>query len=422
MKTAQGCQGQYAEWAQGQVERLILIEAMGAFVVLGMASGLIGATLPAIEAAFAVSHQTAGFLFLSTLAGYLPAGPLVSWMSRRWPVSTLTSAALLGIATTLIARVIVGPWAGFVALGVGEGAALGVLGTTINIYASRHFSPRQISWLHAAFGAGMVANLGMAWYIQASHRPWQTSYLAIAGAALLVAALIAGTAWAWRSDSPVPQQARGPLRPLLALLRLRAAWLLIMIVICYPLESIVARWGYALLVSASALTPGHGSMAIIGFWSCFTLGRLISGLVAGRVRQDLLLGLSAGGVALGALLLQIPLGAGGLLLSLAILGGAMAPVYPLLIAQVAHRLGPDHTPMAIGLLACVGSIGGTSWSGLTGVLAERWGLDALRLMIGVFAGVFFCQILVLVCASGTLAYAVRRGAVAWPQRLISMGK
>ncbi|NTU86214.1 MAG: hypothetical protein HGA45_43950, partial [Chloroflexales bacterium] len=157
-------------------------------------------------------------------------------------------------------------------------------------------------------------------------------------------------------------------------------------------------------------------------WGCFTLGRLLSGLVAERVRPDLLLGLSAGGVLIGALLLQLPLGAGGLLLGLVVLGGAMAPIYPLLIAQVPQRLGHDLTPTAIGLLASAGSLGGASWSGLTGLLAEHWGLDALRLMIGVFAGVFFGLILVLVCAAGAPDRAARRGAVGWSQCLTSTGK
>lgn len=372
----------------------VVMGAMSTFVVLGMASGVIGATLPGIETTFAISHQAAGLLFLSTLTGYLPAGPLVGWLARRYSAPAMVVAALLLTALVLIARATTPTWAVFVCWGIGEGFALGVLGTAVNLYGAQHFSARQMSWLHAAFGAGMIASPALMWYVQAHHLAWQAISIVIAGAALLVAALVALTASAWSSDHTLPRQDQVMRRSLLVLLRKPVAWLLIGIVLCYPLESIIARWGYALLATEPALQLRESSMTIISFWTCFTIGRIVAGLIAKRISAERLLGLSTGAVVVGALLLQLPLGAPGLLLSLTVLGVALAPIYPLLISQVPQRLGRADTPTAIGLLVCVGSIGGTAWSSLTGMLAAVWGLAALRAEIGVLAGVFFCLVMV----------------------------
>lgn len=385
-------QGEPSDQPQHYGGHAVVMGAMSTFIVLGMASGLIGATLPGIETTFAISHQAAGLLFLSTLIGYLPAGPLVGWLARRYSAPAMILAALILTALVLIARATTPTWAVFVCWGIGEGFALGVLGTAVNLYGAQHFSARQMSWLHAAFGAGMIASPALMWYVQSHHLAWHAIYIVIACAALMVAALVALTASAWRPDDTLHSQGQVMRQPLLVLLRKPVAWLLIGIVLCYPLESIIARWGYTLLAAESTLQLRQSSMTIISFWTCFTIGRIGSGLVARRMSAERLLGLSTGGVVVGALLLQLPLGAPGLLLSLTILGVALAPIYPLLISQVPQRLGRALTPTAIGLLVCVGSIGGTAWSSLTGMLASVWGLAALRAEIGVLAGVFFCLI------------------------------
>ena len=59
------------------------------------------------------------------------------------------------------------------------------------------------------------------------------------------------------------------------------------------------------------------------------------------------------------------------------LGFALAPIYPLLIAETPARLGRDVTGHAVGFQVAAAYLGAAGLPGVAGVLARSFGLEAI---------------------------------------------
>ncbi|MBK8045683.1 MAG: MFS transporter [Anaerolineales bacterium] len=113
------------------------------------------------------------------------------------------------------------------------------------------------------------------------------------------------------------------------------------------------------------------------YWASFTFGRFFFGFIADRVnvvntvRLMLIIALIS-----AALMWWNPVNWVGFI-GLAILGFAMAPVFPLLISDTPARLGVADATNAIGFQVGAASFGIAILPGFAGVLAERVSLEAI---------------------------------------------
>ncbi|HEV7722503.1 MAG TPA: MFS transporter, partial [Iamia sp.] len=113
---------------------------------------------------------------------------------------------------------------------------------------------------------------------------------------------------------------------------------------------------------------------VSGFWGGITVGRL----VLGRLRAAPRLLLVGGGVATSALLLAVPLLPRPLALAAyPLLGLALAPLFPTLMATTADRVGPDHAGRLGGYQLVAMNLGGTGLSALVGVAVGTWDARAV---------------------------------------------
>jgi fucose permease len=64
-------------------------------------------------------------------------------------------------------------------------------------------------------------------------------------------------------------------------------------------------------------------------------------------------------------------------LGLALLGFAIAPIFPLSISDTPHLVGREHAPNAIGFQVAAASLGIAILPGLAGVLAQRLSLEVI---------------------------------------------
>ena len=123
-------------------------------------------------------------------------------------------------------------------------------------------------------------------------------------------------------------------------------------------------------------------VAVAGFWAgfywaSFTFGRIIFGIIADRINVTnairSMIALAAGGA---ALLWWNPTDSVSFA-GLAIMGFALAPVFPLLISSTPGRLGVSDATNAIGFQVGAASFGIAILPGLAGALAERTTLEVI---------------------------------------------
>ena len=119
-------------------------------------------------------------------------------------------------------------------------------------------------------------------------------------------------------------------------------------------------------VSAEA-AAGYASLFFIGI----TVGRALNGFLTMRFSDAQMIRAGQALVALGALLLLLPLGTGAALAGLVVIGLGCAPIYPCIIHSTPERFGADRSQALIGVQMASAYVGNCLMPPLFGLIANH---------------------------------------------------
>lgn len=375
---------------------MLLAIALVAFVSLGLPDGLLGVAWPSIRRTFALPPDQLGALLASAMVGYLASSFSSGAVVARLGVGRLLLWSSVLMVVNSVAYAVAPVWRVMVAAGLLAGLGAGAIDAGINAFAAARFSPRLVSWLHASYGVGATLGPLLMTTVLASGLGWRWGYATIA---LLLAAMTVGfllTIPLWEMDRLEGRPAGGAPEPAAGLLDTLArprVWLNIALFFAYTgLEVSAGQWSYTLFTEARGVAPSVAGASVAVFWGALTVGRIVSGALAGRLAGDTLLRVGTVGALVGSLLVWWDPGTSSGLLGLAGLGFALAPIYPTLIAETPRRLGQIHATSAIGFQVAAAYLGTAAIPGLTGVLASHAGLAAIGpCLFGTAAGLLLLQ-------------------------------
>jgi fucose permease len=360
---------------------MLLAIALVAFVSLGLPDGVLGVAWPSIRRSFGLPQTQLGALLASAMVGYLASSFSSGAVVARLGVGRvlLWSSALMVVNS--LAYALAPTWVVMVAASVLAGLGAGAIDAGINAFAATRFSPRLVSWLHASYGVGAMLGPLLMTGVLTSGLAWRWGYAIIGLVLAAMAASFLLTIRLWDLARPEPgsrDAVRGPAARLLDTLARPRVWLNIALFFVYTgLEVSTGQWSYSLFTEARGVAPGVAGIWVAVYWAGLTAGRIVSGAIASRVPGDALLRLGTIGSVFAALLIWWEPGMSSSFLGLAVLGFALAPIFPTLIALTPTRLGPSHATSAIGFQVAAAYLGTAAIPGLTGVLAGHWGLAVI---------------------------------------------
>jgi fucose permease len=111
------------------------------------------------------------------------------------------------------------------------------------------------------------------------------------------------------------------------------------------------------------------------YWGGLTAGRLVCGALVSYVSVSMLLRLCIISVALGATLIWLNVTSLFGFVGLTLIGLALAPIFPSLIATTPERLGQAHTANGVGFQIAAAVLGQALLPGMMGILARHCGLE-----------------------------------------------
>jgi fucose permease len=348
-----------------------------AFGTFGIYEGLLGVVWPAMSETFGVSLDTLGVLLIAGLFGFVlvsfTSGSLIRWRSIHWVLLAGTTIRTIGYLGMAFSPVWEGVIASVLLLTMGGGA----IDTSLNGFVSTQGNSRQMNWLHASFGVGATVGPFLAAAIIGLGGDWRVSFAVVAAMQGLAALLVALTAPSWKVKLVETKEEVKPEASLASTIRLRAVWLGILFFFLYTgTELSAGQWSFALFALGRGVPEVIASYWVGIFWGTFTIGRILFGFVADKWQPKLMLRISLVGVVLGAgLFWWSPLAAWVGFAGLALMGLALAPLFPTLIAGTLGRVGITHVANTIGFQIAAAGLGGSIITSAVGVLAESQGLE-----------------------------------------------
>lgn len=361
-----------------------------AYVSTTLPSSALGLLWPSIRLTF---HQP--IAVLGVLLVFATAASVIASAGTGRLLSRFSAGSLLAVGTALTAVALaveaLTPSLWMFAVGMTLfGLGSGMIDAALNAHAAGHFDARQITWMHASYGAGATLGPLLVTALLGNAVTWRWIYMIMGMAQALLAALFMVTRQRWaapacavpatktrraeRVPRPVRQAKRRttPARAVLGSLAFTA--------VESGIEAGVGTWGYVFLTDGRGLTRAAAGAAVSGHFAMLFLGRVVLGALAERIGPSRLLSAAVAGLSVGCLLMAVP-GPGVLAIAgLMTVGLAAAPIFPLFTLTTAQRLGADgarETAQTVSLQVAASAIGGAATPAGIGLAIAAFTANAL---------------------------------------------
>lgn len=382
--------------AKGYSKLSLILLACVAFIALGMPDGLLGVAWPSIRADFFIPLDSLGMLLFAAVTGYMTSSFLSGALIARMGVGSLLAVSCALTGSALVGYTLVPSWWMMVLLGVVAGLGAGAIDASLNTYVAAHFGEGLMQWLHASYGIGVTLGPIIMTLALTALNSWRVGYRIVGGFQFFIAASFVLTLSLWNARDKSLKESGQEKRltdyktPLGETMHQPRVWLSVLLFFLYVgAEVTLGTWVYSLLTESRGVPPQMAGFWAGSYWATFTIGRVLAGLYAKRLGINTLV---QGGVVLaflGAALLWWNLSQLVNLLAVALIGFAIAPVFPALMSGTSQRVGVHFAANTIGMQMAASGLGTAIIPGLVGVLARQISLEVVPVcLVILFAGLF----------------------------------
>jgi fucose permease len=372
----------------------LLLLAYVAFITLGLPISLMGVAWPTLRAGYSLPLDALGLLLISSTIGYLISSFTIARLISRFGIGLLLIFSSLISAVSLLGYAIAPSWGFIIAMGAISGFGSGVMDAGLNTYMAAEYNEGQMQWLHACYGIGATLSPLIMTASLALFASWRPAYILVALVMVVMAICFILTISAWKRPKQLSSSAAENKDAELGLMDYRTSllssllrlitWLSVLMFLLYTgAEFTLGNWTYTLFTEGRGVSPQLAGLWAGGFWATFTIGRVLAGLFAHRIRLNTMmygaLVLALVGVILFWWNPVVLLGVAGVF----IVGFAMAPMFPGLVSSTSQRVGQRHAGNTIGIQMSAAGLGGALLPALAGFLAKRVSLETIPILLAV---------------------------------------
>ncbi|WP_217616734.1 sugar MFS transporter [Cellulomonas sp. GbtcB1] len=364
---------------------LLLTIVYVAFISLGLPDSLVGSGWPVMHEDLGAPLAFAGILTMIISVGTIVSSLASDRLTRRFGAGLVTAVSVGMTAAALVGFSLSGSFWLLCLWAIPYGLGAGAVDAALNNYVALHYAARHMNWLHSFWGVGASISPFIMSYALGSQLGWSGAYGIVGGIqiALTVVLLVslplwgrvdavraAGSAAAAGDGGDEPSTPRAHV-PLAQALRIPGVLLILTAFFAYcALESTAILWASTYLVTDrgvdTATAAAFGSLFLLGI----TGGRFLAGFFADRVGDTLLIRGGFATVAVGVVLIALPVGTDVLALAgLVVAGLGCAPIYPAIIHSTPVNFGRSSSQAIIGIQMAAAYTGSTLAPPLFGVLS-----------------------------------------------------
>ena len=354
--------------------------ALGSFVVLGLPDGILGTAWPSMRVTFGSPVGDLGLILLLATSGSVLVTVFVGTLIQRLGVPALLAVAgscsALGVAGFALA-----PGLGLVlGAAVLGGAAAGMMDAGLNTAIALSGRQRLLNLLHGAYGVGTaIGPLVVTAAILTGS--WRSAYLL-----LIVLDLVIAVSWLrHRRDAPAPAPAEKTqaLEPRPAAQWSRRRYGLVVAVgmsvffLYTGLEVGAGEWEASFCRGHLGLSTSATGLATFGYWGALTAVRISLALVPRPVAPRTVVRVGSALAVIATAIIWWQPGSTVTVIAFAVLGGALAGVFPALVSLTPVRIGERRAQHVIAWQVGAAAAGGAGISALIGLLIGATSLAVL---------------------------------------------
>jgi fucose permease len=363
-------------------QRRVDVLSLATFVALGLPDGMLGTAWPAMRASLHAPVGYLGLILLAATAGSVLITAFIGRILRRTGVPNLLAVGLTcaavaaaGFALALAIGLVIG-------IAVLFGLSAGTLDGGLNTAVGLSGRGRLLNLLHGFYGIGTaIGPLVVTIAIVAGS--WQPAYvfLVVVDAVLAAAWALHHRAASQHAEAPGPAPA-GPagdaalaVQP--AVLRGAVVTGIAVFFVYTGLEVAAGQWETSFGRGHLHMSAAQAGLATFGYWAALTAVRIGLALPRRPPRSQAVVRWGSGIGLLATVLIWWQPGVIATVIGFVVLGGALAGIFPALIALTPARLGHDRAQHVIAWQVGAAAAGAAGISALVGLAIGAIGLAVL---------------------------------------------
>ena len=371
------------------------------FISLGLPDGLLGAAWPAMYDGLGVPVSFAGILSMIICAGTICSSLMSERLTCKLGAGKVTAISVCMTAIALFGFSFSREYWMLCLWAIPYGLGAGSIDATLNNYVALHYSSQHMSWLHCMWGVGASTGPYIVSIVLTSGFHWSLGYQTVGIIQLILTAILFFSLPLWKTAPGVLEDAPAAPLPLTKAIIIPGAKEVVITFLCYcALEQTAALWSGSYLV----LHAGLSDEAAAGFSALFflgiTFGRAISGLATMKLNDTQMIRLGMVIIAIGVMILMLPLGIAGAMTGLMLVGLGCAPIYPCIMHSTPAHFGAKHSQALMGIQTASAYVGTALMPPLFGLIANHISISLMGIYLAILLAmmVFTHEKLIRKCA------------------------
>lgn len=364
------------------------------FISLGLPDSLLGSAWPILQNDLAVPLSYAGII-----SALISVGTIISSFFSDKVVRKLGTGRVTAISISMTAVGLFGFssstrfWM-LVLWSIPYGLGAGAVDSALNNYVALHYKSQHMSWLHCFWGVGASVSPYIMSFALLKLDSWSRGYLIVSVIQILLSAFVFLSLPIWKKGIEGETKTDELLPPpkLREIFTIRGAIPCFLTFFLYcALELTAALWASTYLTQTKAIAPETASSYASLFYIGITLGRGINGFLAMRFKDKTLVRVGLAIIAVGLLLMFLPLHSAFALVGFIIIGFGCAPVYPCIIHMTPAIFGRERSQAMIGMQMAFAYMGFLIMPPIFGIIAQHVSVSLLPLYLSALLMAIICM-------------------------------
>ena len=358
---------------------LLLAVIYLAFISLGLPDGLLGAAWPSIYPEQAVPMSYAGIISLIICIGTITSSLASEQLTHKLGVGRVTVLSVAMTAAALFGFSGSNTFWQLCLWAIPYGLGAGSVDATLNNYVALHYSSRHMSWLHCMWGVGASTGPYLMGFLLSGGQYWTTGYRWVGILQIVLTAILLLSLPLWKKSSK--EETSSPL-PLRKAIQVPGAAEIMVTFFCYcALEQTTALWSASYLGLHAGLSQEMAAAFASMFFLGITAGRAISGFAAMKLNDVQMIRLGMGIICAGIFILLLPIGSGGAMVGLSLVGLGCSPIYPCIMHSTPDNFGVQHSQALMGIQTASAYVGTALMPPLFGLIANHIGISLMGIYL-----------------------------------------
>ncbi|AQR94589.1 MFS transporter [Clostridium saccharoperbutylacetonicum] len=381
--------------------QILLVIIYLAFISLGLPDSLLGASWPSMYIEFGVPVSYAGIISMIIAFGTILSSLQSDRLTRKLGTSKVTAISVAMTAFALFGFSISHSFIMLCLWAIPYGLGAGSVDASLNNYVALNYESRHMSWLHCMWGVGATLGPYIMGYALAGGHSWNSGYLYIAILQIVLTAILIFSIPLWKERKSVAnnvsdnEKTTHKALSLKEIIQIAGAKEVMLCFFCYcALEQTTSLWASSYLTIYKGVTADTAASFASAFFIGITVGRALSGFITMKLNDLQMIRLGQGIIAIGIIVMFLPMNENVSLVGLILIGLGCAPIYPCIIHSTPAHFGEDKSQAIIGVQMASAYVG-------TCLMPPIFGLIAGYINVGLFP-VYLLLILVIMIVMSEL--------------------